>query len=86
VQREQRLSQAVFERAVENDIIEKNPWAGIDRTPDQPRSDRILTEIDEAKFVAALRSPAGNEGNVSRAKPERTFTFAGKFSNDATFP
>jgi hypothetical protein len=36
VQREQRLSQAVFERAVENDIIDKNAWAGIDRSQTSP--------------------------------------------------
>jgi integrase len=42
---------------------------------DVPRSDRILSEDDEVKFVAALRSPAGNDGNVGRAKPERYVRF-----------
>jgi len=75
VQRERRLVQAVFGRALENEIIQKNPWAGIEKTPDKPRSDRILTEADEIKLFDALRSPAGNDGNVSRAKPERYVRF-----------
>lgn len=29
VQRERRVLQAIFERALENDVIEKNPWTGI---------------------------------------------------------
>jgi integrase len=75
VQRERRLLHAIFERAVENDVITKNPWKGIEKVADVPRSDRILSEDDEVKFVAALRSPAGNDGNVGRAKPERYVRF-----------
>lgn len=54
VQRERRLIQAIFERAVENDIITKNPWKGVERKADPTRSDRILSEEDEPKLVAAL--------------------------------
>lgn len=75
VQRERRLLAAVFERAVENDVITKNPWTGIEKVPDVPRSDRILSEEDEVKLFATLRQPAGNDGNVGRAKPERWVRF-----------
>jgi integrase len=70
VQRGRILIQAVFERAVENDVIPKNPWAGIEKAPDVPRPNRILTEDDEVKLFEAIRNPAGCDGNVTQAKPE----------------
>ena len=33
VQRDRRLLQAIFERAVENDHIARNPWKGIESKP-----------------------------------------------------
>lgn len=70
VQRERVLLQAIFERALENDIITKNPWTGLDKPKDKPRDYRILTEENEVRLKMALRTPAGNEGNRARAKPE----------------
>lgn len=75
VQRERRFLHALFERAVENDVIQKNPWTGIEKKADTPRADRILTEEDETKLFETLRTPKGNDGNVSRAKPERYVRF-----------
>jgi integrase len=57
VQRDRRLLQAVFERAVGNDHIVKNPWKGIDAKPDVSRKDRILTEAAEVAMIKALRKP-----------------------------
>jgi integrase/recombinase XerD len=56
VQRERRLLQAIFERAVENDVIGKNPWRGIKGVADIARN-RLLTTEDEAKLIAALQIP-----------------------------
>lgn len=56
VQRERRFLQAVFERAVENGIIERNPWKGIKGVADRTRHDRVLSEADEPKLIAALES------------------------------
>ena len=74
VQRERRLLQAVFERAVENDHLEKNPWKGIEGARDTVRV-RLLTAEAEGRLRAALASPAGNAGNVKRAKPEQWLRF-----------
>lgn len=54
VQRERRLLQAVFERAVENDLIAKNPFRGIAAKRDVTRHDRILTVEDEVKLLAVM--------------------------------
>jgi integrase/recombinase XerD len=75
VQRERRLLHALFERAVENEIIDKNPWTAIEKVADTPRSERILTEPDETTLIATLRDPQGNAGNVGRAEPERYVRF-----------
>jgi integrase len=53
VMRELRFLHAVFQRAVDDDLIERNPWKGIKRTRDQVR-ERLLTEADEAKLLAQL--------------------------------
>lgn len=56
IQRERRTMQAIFERAVENDVIPKNPWKGIEARATTTRSDRILTEEDQPKLLAALNT------------------------------
>lgn len=53
VQRERRLLHAMFERAVENDLIEKNPWKGIEAPRDKTRAHRVLTVEDEPKLYKA---------------------------------
>ena len=56
VQRDRRLLQAIFERAVENDHIAKNPWKGVDAKPGATRSHRLLTPEDEGKPLGAFSS------------------------------
>ncbi len=78
VQRDRRLLQAVFQRAVENEVIAKNPWKGIESRPDTSRSDRILTEEDEVKLMAALAaSRPSATGQLVRVDPRygRFITF-----------
>lgn len=53
VQRERRFLQAVFQKAVDDGVIEKNPWSGIKGKRDTVRV-RLLTVDDEAKLIAAL--------------------------------
>jgi integrase len=73
VQRDRRLLQAIFERAVENDHITKNPWKGIDAKRDESRSHRILTHDDEAKLIAAFDAPVKDAvGRMVRTHPRYT--------------
>ena len=55
VQRERRLLHAIFERAVENGVLDKNPWKGIKGKADKVRQ-RLLTEADEVKLIDAMRA------------------------------
>jgi len=57
VQRDRRLLQAIFERAVENDHIAKNPWKGVESKPGATRSHRLLTLADEAKLLKTFNTP-----------------------------
>lgn len=54
VQVERNLVQAVFERAVEDGLIERNPWKGVARDKFDPRV-RLLTLENEAKLRAVLK-------------------------------
>jgi integrase/recombinase XerD len=56
VQRERRLLQAIFERAIENGIIERNPFKGIKGAADNARN-RLLTPADETKLITAMQTP-----------------------------
>jgi integrase len=58
IQRERRFLQAMFERAVENQIIERNPFKdkAIKRNGDKARH-RLLTPDAEATLLAAMREP-----------------------------
>lgn len=58
VNRERGLVQAVFSRAVEDGIIDRNPWKGVAREVAGPRI-RILTLSNEALLRKVLR-PAYN--------------------------
>ncbi len=79
VQRERRLLQAIFERAVENDVIGKNPWKGIKGVADKARN-RLLTIEDEANrsctwHTASMRSGApclGRDKPTSEERPSRS--------------
>lgn len=73
VQRERRFLQALFERAVENDLIDKNPWAGIKGVPDPSHSDRVLSGEDEVKLLAALSEERRDAvGRMVRIDPRYT--------------
>jgi len=52
---EQSILQAVFEKALEDDLITKNPWKGIDRQDTGPRI-RVLSEESELRLRRALSS------------------------------
>jgi integrase len=69
IQRERRLLQAVFERAVDNNHIPKNPWKGIKGVKDEVR-ERLLTAEDEVKLRAAIADPGGNAGSRRQATPD----------------
>lgn len=51
--RERGTLQAIFERAVEDGLIEKNPWKGIAKEREKPRI-RVLTVENEAKLRSVL--------------------------------
>jgi integrase/recombinase XerD len=53
VQRERRLLQAVLQRAVEDGLLERNPWRGIERAPEAVRA-RLLLPDAEVAIRAAL--------------------------------
>lgn len=53
VQRERRFLAAVFQRAVDDGIIDSNPWAGIKGKRDKVRA-RLLTPDNETKLLAVL--------------------------------
>lgn len=53
VQRERGVLQAMFERAVEDQIIERNPWKGVEKETGEVR-ERLLSEEDEAKLKVVL--------------------------------
>jgi len=53
VQRERALLQAIFERAIEDGYEFKNPFRGIKRTKDKPRT-RVLSLDEEALLLDAL--------------------------------
>lgn len=53
VTRERGLLQAIFQRAIEDGLLEKNPFALIERVPDQIR-DRVLEPDEQAKLHEAL--------------------------------
>jgi integrase len=54
VRRERSLLQAIFERAIEDGHDFKNPFRGIKRGRDKPRT-RVLSLDEEAKLLDALR-------------------------------
>lgn len=54
VQRERRFLRALFQRAVDNDLLTKNPWQHVKGKVDVARSDRILTVEDEGRLRAVL--------------------------------
>ena len=73
VQRDRRLLQAVFERAVENDHIVKNPWKGVESKPGASRSHRLLTPDDEAKLLKTFATPVKDAvGRMVRTHPRYT--------------
>lgn len=53
VQRERGVIQAMFERAVEDGLIDKNPWKGVEKEADTAR-ERLLSPDDETKLKAVL--------------------------------
>lgn len=53
IQRERALLQAVWQRAVEDDLITANPWRGIKRVKTEPR-DRVLLPDEQVKLLAEL--------------------------------
>ncbi len=55
VQRERRLIRAIFQRAVENELIERNPWTGVKGKADVARN-RLLSEAGEIKMLTAMGS------------------------------
>lgn len=82
VQRERRLLQAISERAVENGLIATNPWKiegrgtkGKGRHQDKSRSDRILTEEDGVKLIAAMRTERPNALGAGSRIHERYVRF-----------
>lgn len=53
VTRMRGLIQAIFQRAIEDDLLEKNPFKAIDRIPDKVRM-RVLTHEEQTKLHAVL--------------------------------
>ncbi|MBI4264998.1 MAG: tyrosine-type recombinase/integrase [Acidobacteria bacterium] len=53
VQRERSFLHAVFQQAVEDGVLDKNPWRKIERVPYDVR-DRLLTESEQAVLLARL--------------------------------
>jgi integrase/recombinase XerD len=53
--RERGTLQAIFQKAVEDGLIERNPWIGIDKDPTMPRI-RVLT-LDNEKLLRQHLSP-----------------------------
>ena len=53
VQRERGLIQAMFERAVDDGIIDRNPWKGVEKEQGEART-RLLLPDAEAKLKAVL--------------------------------
>ena len=53
VQRERGLIQAMFERAMDDGIIERNPWKGVEKEQAEARM-RLLVAEDQAKLMAVL--------------------------------
>lgn len=70
-QRERDLLQAVFEKAVLNDIITKNPWKGIESKSSESKSDQILSETDEVKLLQVLTEarPAAGPSQMMAMNP-----------------
>jgi len=76
VQRERGLIQAVFERAKADRIITINPFENIDKEASEARN-RILSEADEAKVIAAFNGlkPAPGETVGRGARWQRFVEF-----------
>lgn len=61
VQKERGYIQAILQRAVDDQILDRNPWTGIDKPMDnvgrrhEDGTVRLLTEADEPKLLAELR-------------------------------
>jgi integrase len=53
VNRERGTVQAIFQRALEDGLIDRNPWQGIEREIEKPRV-RVLTLENEAKLREVL--------------------------------
>jgi integrase len=53
IQRERRLLQAIFQRAVDDGLLDRNPWRGIERVPDVARH-LVLLAADETLIRACL--------------------------------
>lgn len=53
VNRERGLLQAMFQRAIEDHLVEHNPFKGIKRVPDAVRT-KVLSQEDQVKLHAAL--------------------------------
>ena len=53
VQRERQFLQAVFQRAVDDGILDRNPWKGIPRLESQPRM-RVLTRANQLLLMQEL--------------------------------
>src|SRR5713101_160389 len=82
VRRERGLLQAIFERAIEEGHDFRNPFRGIKRGKDKPRT-RVLTLDEEAKLLDALH-PGSNDSSDSRSAPERGSTKSGTSIRSAT--
>ncbi len=54
VGREMSLLQTMFKRALAEDLIERNPWVGVERGEGEIR-DRVLTLEEQAKIESVLR-------------------------------
>jgi integrase len=53
IQRERSFLGALFQQAVEDGLIDRNPWRGVERKPYAVR-DRVVTESEQAELLTRL--------------------------------
>lgn len=53
VQRERQFLQAIFQRAVDDGILDRNPWKGIPRLEYEPRM-RVLSRADQLRLMQEM--------------------------------
>jgi hypothetical protein len=67
-----RAAKAVFNYAVQNDRLRKNPWKGVDELPEWGRR-RIVTDEEFEKLLkASARRDLTGSATRARAQPEAT--------------